>query len=45
MEISGNDVDMVKVLVQVSHINKKNLKGGKLGNRWKSIREILSRYL
>jgi len=32
MEINSDDVDMVKVLVQVSHISKENPKGGKLGN-------------
>jgi len=32
MEISSDDVDMVKVLVQVSHISKENPKDGKLGN-------------
>jgi len=32
MEISSDNINMVKVLVQISHISKENLKGGKLGD-------------
>ena len=33
IKVSSNDIDIVKVLVQVSYISKENLEGRKLGNR------------